>query len=36
MSKSKRVPLSNLYLSILQDMGIEDDEFAHSNGTLTI
>jgi len=34
--KSKRVPLSNLYLSILQDMGIEDDEFAHSNGTLTI
>ena len=35
-SKSKRVPLSNLYLSILQDMGIEDDVFAHSNGTLTI
>ena len=35
-NKSKRVPLSNLYLSILQDMGIEDDEFAHSNGTLTI
>jgi len=35
-SKSKRAPLSNLYLSILQDMGIEDDEFAHSNGTLTI
>ena len=35
-TKSKRVPLSNLYLSILQDMGIEDDVFAHSNGTLTI
>jgi len=35
-SKSKRIPLSNLYLSILQDMGIEDDVFAHSNGTLTI
>ena len=35
-SKSKRVPLSNLYLSILQNMGIEDDVFAHSNGTLTI
>ena len=35
-SKSKRVPLSNLYLSLLQNMGIEDDVFAHSNGTLTI
>ena len=34
--KSKRVPLSNLYLSLLQNMGIEDDAFAHSNGTLTI
>ena len=35
-SKSKRVPLSNLYLSLLQNMGVEDDAFAHSNGTLTI
>ncbi len=34
--KSRRVPLSNLYLSLLQNMGVEDDSFAHSNGTLTI
>ncbi len=31
----KRVPLSNLYLSILNRMGIEDDTFAQSTGTLT-
>lgn len=30
----KRVPLSNLYLSILNRLGIEDDYFAHSTGTL--
>jgi hypothetical protein len=30
----RRVPLSNLYLSILNRMGIEDDYFAHSTGTL--
>ena len=35
-AKNKRIPLSNLYLSILQDLGIEDEGFAHSNGTLTI
>lgn len=31
----RRVPLSNLYLSMLQRMGIEDDYFAHSTGTMT-
>jgi hypothetical protein len=31
----RRVPLSNLYLSMLQRMGIEDDYFAHSTGTVT-
>ena len=30
----RRVPLSNLYLSMLHRMGIEDDYFAHSTGTL--
>ena len=35
-NKSKRVPLSNLYLSLLQNMGIEDEAFAHSSGTLTL
>jgi hypothetical protein len=31
----RRVPLSNLYLSMLKRMGIEDDYFAHSTGTVT-
>ena len=35
-SKNKRVPLSNLYLSILNQLGVEDDSFAHSTGTLTL
>ncbi|MCZ6674943.1 MAG: DUF1552 domain-containing protein [Verrucomicrobia bacterium] len=30
----KRVPLSNLYLSILNRMGVEDDYFSQSTGTL--
>ena len=30
----RRVPLSNLYLSILHRMGVEDRYFAHSTGTL--
>ena len=34
--KNKRVPLSNLYLSILNQLGVEDDSFAHSTGTLTL
>ncbi|MEO0414408.1 MAG: DUF1552 domain-containing protein [Verrucomicrobiota bacterium] len=34
--KSQRVPLSNLFLSILNDLGVEDEVFAHSTGTLTI
>jgi hypothetical protein len=33
--KAERVPLSNLFLSLLQRMGVEDDEFGHSTGTLT-
>jgi hypothetical protein len=32
---NKRVPLSNLYLSLLHRMGVEDDYFAHSTGTLS-
>ncbi len=35
-SKNRKVPLSNLYLSILNQLGVEDDFFAHSTGTLTI
>ena len=31
----KRVPLSNLYLSILNRLGVEDDYFSQSTGTLT-
>lgn len=31
----KRVPLSNLYLSILNRIGVEDDYFSQSTGTLT-
>jgi len=31
----KRVPLSNLYLSILNRMGVEDEYFSQSTGTLT-
>ena len=30
----RRVPLSNLYLSVLHRMGVEDEYFAHSTGTL--
>ena len=33
--KAERVPLSNLFLSLLQRMGVEDDGFGHSTGTLT-
>ncbi len=33
--KTDRVPLSNLFLSLLQRMGVEDDRFGHSTGTLT-
>lgn len=32
---SKRVPLSNLYVSILQQFGLETDYFSTSTGTLT-
>ena len=35
-AKNKRVPLSNLYLSILNQLGVEDESFAHSTGTLTL
>ena len=35
-AKNKRIPLSNLYLSILNQLGLEDDTFAHSTGTLTL
>ena len=34
-TKAERVPLSNLFLSLLQRMGVEDDGFGHSTGTLT-
>ncbi|MCB1232943.1 MAG: DUF1552 domain-containing protein [Verrucomicrobiae bacterium] len=33
--KSKRVPLSNLYLAIAQQFGAETDRFGHSTGTLS-
>ena len=35
-AKNKRVPLSTLYLSILNQLGVEDETFAHSTGTLTL
>jgi len=35
-AKNKRVPLSNLYLSIPNQLGVEDESFAHSTGTLTL
>ena len=31
---SKRLPLSNLYLSMLQQFGVETDQFSQSTGTL--
>jgi hypothetical protein len=31
---NRRVPLSNLYLSLLHRLGVEDSYFAHSTGTL--
>jgi hypothetical protein len=31
----KRVPLSNLYVSLLQRFGVETDRFSTSTGTLT-
>jgi hypothetical protein len=34
-NKADRVPLCNLFVSLLQRMGIEDDRFGHSTGTLT-
>jgi len=30
----EKVQLSNLYLSMLQRLGVETDKFANSNGTL--
>ena len=30
----EKVPLSNLYLSMLHKLGVETDKFANSNGTL--
>lgn len=33
-SKSRRLPLSNLFLSMLQRFGVETDSFSHSTGTL--
>tara|TARA_R110002049_G_scaffold47902_1_gene138460 strand:- start:180485 stop:181693 length:1209 start_codon:yes stop_codon:yes gene_type:complete len=35
MPKDKRVPLSNLFVSMLQQFGVETDRFAQSTGTLT-
>ena len=35
-AKNKRIPLSNLYLSILNQLEVEDESFAHSTGTLTL
>ncbi|MBT7406076.1 MAG: hypothetical protein HN754_08195, partial [Opitutae bacterium] len=35
-AKNKRVPLSNLYLSILNQLEVEDETFAHSTGTVTL
>ena len=32
--KSKRVPLCNLYASMLQQFGVETDRFGNSTGTL--
>ncbi|MGF1580222.1 MAG: DUF1552 domain-containing protein [Gemmataceae bacterium] len=33
--KNRRVPLSNLYVSMLQRFGVETDRFSRSTGTLT-
>ena len=34
--KSKRVPLSNLFLTMAQQFGVETESFGHSNGTLEL
>ena len=34
--KSKRVPLSNLFLTMAQQFGVEAESFGHSNGTLEL
>lgn len=34
-SKNQRIPLSNLFLSMLQRFGVETDSFSHSTGTLS-
>lgn len=34
--KGKRLPLSNLYLSIAHEFGMETERFGHSSGTLEI
>jgi len=34
--KSKRVPLSNLFLTMAQQFGVEVESFGHSNGTLEL
>ena len=33
-AKAKRVPLSNLWMSVLQNFGLEIDRFGQSTGTL--
>ena len=33
-AKAKRVPLCNLFLSLLQNVGVEDDHFGTSTGTI--
>lgn len=34
--KSKRVPLSNLFLTMAQQFGVDAESFGHSNGTLEL
>ena len=34
--RQKDKPICNLYLSILQDLGVEMDKFGESNATLTL
>ncbi len=33
--QGKRVPLSNLYLTMAQRFGVETDRFGHSTGTFS-
>jgi hypothetical protein len=35
-NRQRNTPLCNLFVTLLQRMGVETDRFASSNGTLTV